>query len=108
MKLKLLDNSYIFINESITNARKSKRAPQYWTFAILHLIQGLELLMKHILEMEHSILIYENIDRPRNTVTLSQALERLQTIASIDIDEDRKSTRLNSSHTDISRMPSSA
>ena len=24
------------------------------------------------------------------------------------IDEDRKSTRLNSSHTDISRMPSSA
>ena len=25
-----------------------------------------------------------------------------------NVDEDRKSTRLNSSHTDISRMPSSA
>ena len=31
-----------------------------------------------------------------------------QTDGRIDIDKDRKSTRLNSSHTDISRMPSSA
>ena len=34
--------------------------------------------------------------------------ETAATAARIDIKKDRKSTRLNSSHTDISRMPSSA
>ena len=90
MKLKLLDNSHVFVNESIANARRAKRDHQYWTFAILHLIQGLELLLKHVLELEHSILIYENIDTPKNTVTLNQALDRLRTIASIEISDDEK------------------
>ena len=35
------------------------------------------------------------------------AIEVMREIG-IEISEDRKSTRLNSSHTDISRMPSSA
>lgn len=87
MNLKLLDNSYIFINESITNARRAKRHAPYWAFGILHLIQGLELLLKHLLETEHPSLIYENVDNQRNTVTLKQALERLNSITSIDIGE---------------------
>ena len=37
---------------------------------------------------------------------LAHALEK--SIVSVRLWEDRKSTRLNSSHTDISRMPSSA
>ena len=38
------------------------------------------------------------------------SVENFQTVADIfkQLGEDRKSTRLNSSHTDISRMPSSA
>ena len=40
------------------------------------------------------------VDEPINEVVLAQIIERPT--------EDRKSTRLNSSHTDISRMPSSA
>ena len=36
------------------------------------------------------------------------AIERMQQIYAEPIKPDRKSTRLNSSHTDISRMPSSA
>ena len=43
---------------------------------------------------------------------LAAALPRIATISESDADrslsQDRKSTRLNSSHTDISRMPSSA
>ena len=35
-------------------------------------------------------------------------LDRLSAIVADKVTEDRKSTRLNSSHTDISRMPSSA
>lgn len=90
MNFKLLDNSYVFINESITNARRAKRIGSYWAFAILHLIQGLELLLKHLLEKEHSLLIYENIDNPRNTVTLTLALERLNSITSIEISESEQ------------------
>lgn len=90
MKYKLLDNSYAFINEAILNSRKAKRNSQYWSFAILHTIQGLELLLKHILRQEHPILVYENIDKPKNTVNLSKALERLIAIAEVDIDENEK------------------
>jgi len=38
----LLENASVFINEAIRNARRAKREARYWSFAILHLIQGLE------------------------------------------------------------------
>ena len=45
---------------------------------------------------------------PTKSVSLLQTLaQRVELLAAVGI-EDRKSTRLNSSHTDISRMPSSA
>lgn len=90
MKYKLLNNAYAFINEAILNSRKAKRNTHYWSFAILHTIQGLELLLKHILREEHSILVYENIDSPKNTVSLSKALERAIAIAQVNIDEQEK------------------
>lgn len=86
LKQNLLNNAYNFINESILNASKAKRKPIYWSFAILNLIQGLELLTKEILRNEHEILIYENIDQKKNTVSLSQGLERLKSIVNINID----------------------
>lgn len=76
------------MNESILNSRRAKRDNKYLAFAILHLIQGLELMMKHVLRQEHPILIQENIDKPSsNTVSISQCLDRLKNIAQIDIDE---------------------
>ncbi|MCP4338770.1 MAG: hypothetical protein GY799_07750 [Desulfobulbaceae bacterium] len=92
MKYNLLDNAYSFINEAILNARKAKRNSRFWSFAILHTIQGLELLLKNVLREEHPILIFENIDNPKNTVSLSKALERLIAIAQVDIDEKEKRT----------------
>lgn len=83
----LLDNASSFINESIRNSRRAKRAPQYWAFAILHLVQGLELLMKHVLQQQHPLFIYENVDNPRNTISLALCLDRLKSIAKIEIDE---------------------
>ena len=76
------------MNESILNSRRAKRDDKYLAFAILHLIQGLELMMKHVLRQEHPVLIQENIDNPSsNTVSIRQCLERLKNIAQIDIDE---------------------
>lgn len=85
--INLRENAISFINESIHNARRSKRQPRYWSFAILHLIQGLELLMKHVLEQEHPLFIYEDIDNPKNTIGLGLCLERLKSIAKAEIDE---------------------
>jgi hypothetical protein len=83
----LLENASVFINEAIRNARRAKREARYWSFAILHLIQGLELLMKHVLQLEHPLFIFENIDNPKNTVSLTLSLERLKSIAKVEIDE---------------------
>ena len=83
----LLENACVFVNEAIRNSRRAKADSRYWTFAILHLIQGLELLMKHVLQREHPVLIFENIDNPKNTVSLSLCLERLKSIARVEIDE---------------------
>ncbi|MDD4856440.1 MAG: hypothetical protein PHU41_11435 [Sulfuricurvum sp.] len=87
-KISLIENSYTFVNEAILNSRKAKKDSKYLSFSILHLIQGLELMLKHLLNQEHPILIYENIDSPKNTVSLKQALERLKNIANVDIDSD--------------------
>lgn len=86
-KVTLLENALVFTNEAIRNARRAKREPRYWAFAILHAIQGLELLMKHVLQLQHPVLIFENVDAPKNTVSLTLCLERLKGIAQIEIDE---------------------
>ena len=83
----LIENASIFINEAIRNARRAKAESRYWSFAILHLIQGLELLMKHALQMQHPIFIFEDIDKPKSTVSLTLCLERLKSIANVEIDE---------------------
>ena len=85
-KYNLTDNAYSFINESLLNVRKSKRHEYYWSFAILHIIQGLELLMKEVLRREHPVLVFENIETQKNTVSISQALERLIRVAQVDVD----------------------
>ena len=45
---------------------------------------------------------------PANPLTISQPCIRLNDLDSVGRSGDRKSTRLNSSHEDLSRMPSSA
>jgi len=61
-------------------------------FAILHLVQAVELSLKELLRRQHPILIYESVDTPRNTVSLAQAMARIenQAIAGITIPQDEK------------------
>lgn len=83
----LLENASLFVNEAIRNARRAKRVPYYWSFAILHLVQGLELLMKHVLQLQHPLFIYEDIDNPKNTAGIALCLSRLKSVARIQVDE---------------------
>lgn len=46
--------------------------------------------MKHVLQLQHPLFIFEDIDNPKNTVSLVLCLDRLQNIAKIQIDEKEK------------------
>ncbi len=50
-----------------------------WPFAILHITQSIELMLKHVLKSVHPILIFEDVDNPRKSVSIERALGRLQT-----------------------------
>ena len=78
LKLSLMDNAYNFLNQSLRHYRKASRSMNEWPFALLHLTQTVELMLKYRLCMVSRILIYEDIDHPRNTVSLEKALGRLE------------------------------
>lgn len=77
LEMDLLDNAYDFVNESLRAARSAQKRARAWKFAIVHLVQAIELLLKERLRREHAALIYENVDRRKNTVSLTQAVHRL-------------------------------
>lgn len=86
-KYSILQNAYHFLNESIKNVRSAKRNSDYLSFALIHLSQAIELMCKHLLVSEHTVLIYENIDKRKNTVTFLQAIERLNAILKVNISQ---------------------
>jgi hypothetical protein len=83
IKMDLLENAHDFLNESIRSAIEAEERPQAWKFAVLHVVQAIELLLKARLEQEHPVLIYESVDRQTKTVSLTQAVERITTVARI-------------------------
>lgn len=91
-KLSLIENSHSFMAEAIRKAISARGDVRQWPFAILHLVQAVELSMKELLRRQHPIFIYESIDSPRNTVTLAQAMSRIENpaIAGITIPVDEK------------------
>lgn len=90
IELTLLKNSYNFIEESLVSYWRVSEDEKVWPFALLHLTHGIELLLKEVLRREHEILVYENIDKPNNTVSLEKALHRLITIMNVDIDNKER------------------
>lgn len=89
-KYTLIENSYNFLNESLRHARKASRNIHEWPFAIFNITQAIELMLKHVLRKTHPILIFENIDNPKNTVSFRQALYRLESITGLNIETKEK------------------
>ena len=89
-KLSLIENSHNFLNQSLRHYRKASRNVHEWPFAILHLTQSIELMLKEALRNIHPILIFENIDHPTRTVSLEQALSRLSMVADVKVGEKEK------------------
>ena len=92
LKLSLEENAYGFLNESLRHYRKTSRNIHEWPFALLHITQSLELMLKQVLKTIHPILIYEDIDQPKadkRTVSLERALTRLESLG-VPIEEKER------------------
>ena len=91
-KLSLVENSHSFMAEAVRKAIVARDDVSQWPFAILNLVQAAELSLKELLRRQHPVLIYEHIDTPRNTVSITQALARIENpeILGITIPEDEK------------------
>lgn len=94
MKLTLIENANSFLGEALQKALDSEKDPHQWKFAILSLVQAIELALKERLRQEHSHLIYTDVDKPTNTVSIEKATNRLRSVANLEFsDSDLKNIR---------------
>src|SRR5271155_4145550 len=89
LKLSLMENAYGFLNHSVSHYRKTARNIHEWPFALLHITQSIELMLKQVLKGIHPILIFEDVDNPKHTVSLERSLSRLESLG-VKIDEKEK------------------
>ena len=78
IKLGLLENSHAFLRPAVADALAAQTDTRKWQFAVLHLVQSLELAVKAKLHKVHPVFIFEDIDKRKNTISLTGALRRLQ------------------------------
>ena len=92
--MSLRESAYDFLHNSLyayflaTKDEHPADFKRYWKFAIVDIIQAMELLFKETLRLEHEFLVYDNIDKRKNTVSITTALQRLISIGKIDITND--------------------
>lgn len=78
ISISIEENAHAFLNEAVEKALQATEDIRHWQFAILHLVQALELSLKSLLQDINPVLIYENIENPKNTISAMKAIERLQ------------------------------
>ncbi|OFW35031.1 MAG: hypothetical protein A3F70_18135 [Acidobacteria bacterium RIFCSPLOWO2_12_FULL_67_14] len=80
------ENSKTFLEEAISKAVLAEGSSIAWKFAVLALVQALELAVKERLRREHAILVFASVDNPKRTVSFDLGIARLQKIAKVDLD----------------------
>lgn len=78
ISLSIIENTHAFLNESVEKALQAGDDIRHWQFAILHLVQSLELSLKSLLKEINEVLVYENIDNPKHMVSVTRAIQRLE------------------------------
>lgn len=91
LNLSLSENAISFAEDALSNAVVAEETPARWKFAILSLVQSIELSLKELLSRQHPFLIYKDVDKPKNTVGIEQATSRLRSIASVALSSDESS-----------------
>lgn len=87
LKMTLLENSVSFFMEAVTKAVQAETNGDSWKFAILLLVQAIETSLKERLRRTHEVFVYSNVDKPKHTVDLGLAIERLEKISKINLKE---------------------
>lgn len=89
LELNLVENARSFVVEALAKAVAAEQDPVQWKFAILHVVQAIELSLKELLRQQHPVLVYKNVDKPADfTVSLEGALARLKNVASFEPSAD--------------------
>jgi len=97
----LLDNASDFILYAAEHVRQD--SPRSWKYAIIHLVAGIELLLKARLELDHWSLVFQEIDKANRSsyksgdfrsADFESLLNRLSRISSVSItNEDQEQLR---------------
>lgn len=88
MKTSLRQNSYEFLEEALQKSIIAESESLHWKYAMLNLVQSVELILKEKLYKDHPILIFKDIDKPKFTVSLRDAIMRLQKISKLKFREN--------------------
>lgn len=87
LRMNLLENSYDFINSSLLFYRFAQEDDGSWKIAFINLVQAIELMTKEKLRRSNKFLVFENIDKPKNTISLAVALDRMIKILELPLDQ---------------------
>ena len=88
LKFTLRENAIDFIEDALSNAVVAEQAPRRWKFAVLSVVQAIELSLKHLLSEVHPLFVYANIDNPDKTVALDKAVSRLKHVADFKLSKE--------------------
>jgi hypothetical protein len=77
-KLDLLTNSISYFREAVQYAQNDFPNTNHWKFAIIHVVQAMELAFKEYLRRVHPAFVYESVDKPEKTLSLKGALARIR------------------------------
>ncbi|MDC0760576.1 hypothetical protein POF51_07730 [Brevibacillus sp. AG] len=87
LKLNLQDNAYDFLNSSLFYFQYVENDIRKWKICFVNLVQALELMVKEKIRRSSHYLIFENIDKPKTTISLSLALDRMVNILEFPLDK---------------------
>lgn len=92
LEYSMLDNCLSFIKQAADNAVMAQNDIDKWPFAILNLVQAVELSLKEALFRIHPVLIFDNINQPKHTISATTALVRLENpyISKLKLEEHQK------------------
>ena len=89
LNLNLYENAIDSIKHAIEHYTIDPVEKRRYKYAILHLSQGVALLLKERLTREHPNLIYTNVSDEGKTVDIETTISRLEKIAKVDLTSAR-------------------
>ncbi|TSD87557.1 hypothetical protein FFK22_017095 [Mycobacterium sp. KBS0706] len=91
-RLDLITNSISYFREAVKYAQQEAPDTNHWKFAIIHVVQAMELAFKEYLRRIHPAFVFESIDKPDKALSLRGALARIRSpaIGKVAISEKEK------------------